>query len=239
MNPGDEAITIYEEVAARLDQHSSTSAHNAFCERPATLSLLPDVNGKSVLDAGCGSGAYTQWLVKRGATVVAVDASQKMVDLTKKKMGSTVKALKNDLRMPLEFLDASSIDIVICALMLDYVEDLISVFAEFCRLLKPAGLLIFSIPHPFNEFSKRGTNYFSVEPIVTKFPALDVEMPSYRRPLASISDALYRTGFVLDRLIEPEPTIECEQVHPEAYEKLRTHPAFLCIKAHKKSLDDV
>ena len=37
------ALDIYDAVAERYEEHSKSSAHNAYCERPATLSLLPDV----------------------------------------------------------------------------------------------------------------------------------------------------------------------------------------------------
>ena len=43
-----------------------TKPHNAYYERPATLALLPDVNGMHVLDAGCGPGIYAEELLKRG-----------------------------------------------------------------------------------------------------------------------------------------------------------------------------
>jgi 2-polyprenyl-3-methyl-5-hydroxy-6-metoxy-1,4-benzoquinol methylase len=50
----------------------------------ATLSLLPDVNSRRVLDAGCGPGFYSEWLIEHGAEVVAVDAGLKMIELAKK-----------------------------------------------------------------------------------------------------------------------------------------------------------
>jgi hypothetical protein len=54
---------IYDELAEAYAARVETKPHNAYYERPATLSLLPDVKGKRVLDAGCGPGVYTGWLV--------------------------------------------------------------------------------------------------------------------------------------------------------------------------------
>ncbi|MBV8887170.1 MAG: hypothetical protein JO235_24685 [Chroococcidiopsidaceae cyanobacterium CP_BM_RX_35] len=42
----------YEQFAERYAAGVETKAHNAYYERPATLSLLPEVQGLQVLDAG-------------------------------------------------------------------------------------------------------------------------------------------------------------------------------------------
>lgn len=39
------------------------------------ISLLADVSGAAVLDAGCGPGFFTQWLLDQGAQVTAFDVS--------------------------------------------------------------------------------------------------------------------------------------------------------------------
>ncbi|MBZ0289063.1 MAG: methyltransferase domain-containing protein, partial [Anaerolineae bacterium] len=65
----------YAPFAHRYAQYAETKPHNAYYDRPATLSLLPDVAGKRVLDAGCGPGIYAEWLVDHGAQVVAFDVT--------------------------------------------------------------------------------------------------------------------------------------------------------------------
>ena len=61
------ALDAYETLAEAYASVVDTKPHNAYYERPATLSLLPNVNGKRVLDAGCGPGVYSEWLIERGA----------------------------------------------------------------------------------------------------------------------------------------------------------------------------
>jgi hypothetical protein len=46
------AYDAYERLADTYAEMIDTKPHNAYLERPATLSLLPDVKGKRVLDAG-------------------------------------------------------------------------------------------------------------------------------------------------------------------------------------------
>lgn len=54
------AYDAWEELAEAYSAKFEKKAHNAFYERPATLSILPPVKGKIVLDAGCGPGVYSQ-----------------------------------------------------------------------------------------------------------------------------------------------------------------------------------
>ncbi len=139
------AFDAYETLAEAYAAAVDTKPHNAYYERPATLSLMPEVKGKRVLDAGCGPGVYSEWLIERGAKIVAIDASPKMVELAKLRLGSTMDVRQADLSKPLNFLDSSSFDVVLCPLVLEYIEDWHSVFAEFYRDLRPQGHIIFSV----------------------------------------------------------------------------------------------
>src|SRR5680860_182652 len=42
-------------------------------------SLLPDIQGKSVLDIGCGEGVFSRMLAERGADVTGMDLSPEML----------------------------------------------------------------------------------------------------------------------------------------------------------------
>ena len=56
--------------------------------RDLLLSRLPDdLTGARVLDAGCGTGAKTAALAARGARVVAVDISPKLLEIAAKRLG--------------------------------------------------------------------------------------------------------------------------------------------------------
>lgn len=55
--------------------------------RGTLLSWLPeDLRGRRVLDAGCGTGALAVEAASRGADVVAIDLSPKLVDLARQRM---------------------------------------------------------------------------------------------------------------------------------------------------------
>jgi ubiquinone/menaquinone biosynthesis C-methylase UbiE len=142
----------YEKLADSYSARAPTKPHNAYYERPATLSLLGDVGGKRVLDAGCGPGIYAEELVGRGAEVVGFDASGRMVELAKERLRGRAEISHANLEEPLGWLEDASFDLVVSALAMDYVEDWGAPLSEFHRVLKPGGKLVFSVEHPIFKF---------------------------------------------------------------------------------------
>jgi SAM-dependent methyltransferase len=233
------AQEAYDELAEAYAARVDTKPHNAYYERPATLSLLPEVSGRRVLDAGCGPGVYSEWLLDRGAEVVAFDANERMVRFARERLGSRAQVIQADLGRPLAFLADGSFDVVVSPLVLDYVRDWASVFREFYRVLCPGGHLVFSAEHPFSKFYPRhqGSSYFATELVELEWTGfgIPVRVPSYRRPLGAMIQPLLEAGFVLERLLEPVPTEEFRRRMPEDYEALMREPGFLCMRAVKTS----
>ena len=237
MNDKPVAFDAYEALAEAYAAVIDTKPHNAYCERPATLSLLPDVKNKRVLDAGCGPGVYSEWLIERGAEVVAVDASLKMVELAKRRLGEAAEVRQADLSKPLDFLGDSSFDVVLSPLVLEYVEDWRSAFAECYRVLRAGGHLIFSVTHPFSDYMYfKSNNYYETELVGCEwrgFETVKVQMPSFRRPLSAMLNPLVEAGFSMERIVEPKPTEEFKEADPKHYEELSRLPCFLCVRARK------
>ena len=237
MNQKPIALDAYETLAEAYAAVGETKPHNAYYERPATLSLLPEIKGKRILDAGCGPGIYSEWLIKNGAHVTAFDVSPKMIKLAKQRLGKTADVRLADMSKPLDFLQSASFDVVLSPLVLDYIEGWRSIFAEFYRLLRPSGHFIFSVTHPFSDYIYYKTdNYFVTELVGCEWRGFDkvrVQMPSFRRPLNELLNPLLEAGFQLEKIIEPLPTAEFKDADPKHYEELSKFPAFLCIRARK------
>jgi malonyl-CoA O-methyltransferase len=115
-------------------------------EHKTVLSLLPDVYGRTVLDAGCGTGRYLQELKARGAFAVGMDLSAAMLNQARALNEHVARA---DLRaMP---FDAMSIDVVVCGLALGDIADLELALLEIARVLRPGGCAVYSVVHPIGE----------------------------------------------------------------------------------------
>jgi SAM-dependent methyltransferase len=229
------AREAYEKMADAYARMVDTKPHNAYLERPATLSLLTDVRGKRVLDAGCGTGRYTEWLVEHGAEVTGFDASPDMLAHAEERVGGRADLRLHDLNEPLDFLEDGSVDLVLATLVLDYIEDWRPVFVEFRRVLRDGGALVFSAGHPTLDYilKEGGGNYFEVERFDMWWTGFGerVLVPSYRRPLQNMTDALREASFTIDRLVEARPTPEYLESDPEGYEKVSRRPSFICIRA--------
>lgn len=233
------ASTAYDLLAEAYAARVETKAHNALYDRPAMLALLPEVAGKRVLDAGCGPGVYAEWLVNHGADVVGLDVSSKMIGIAARRLQGKVRLIQADFSQPLDFLEASSFDLVLSALALDYVRDWTSVFREFFRVLREPSYFVFSVGHPSDEFYDHHPqgNYFDIEQVEMEFNWPDdgvrVSVPYYRRPLSAMLDPLFAAGFILERVVEPRPVPEFAKADPQDYAKLMRQPGFICFRARK------
>jgi len=225
----------WNDSAEWFTERVETKPHNAYYERPATMSLLPEVRGLKVLDAGCGPGVYTKFLVKNGAEVIAIDFSQKMLDYAKKSIGNKAHFLKADLSKKLDFFQSDIFDLIICPLVLDSIEQIDIPLEEFYRLLKLDGILIFSMGHPMHDFKySLSNNYFLNEGFTIRWSS-GIDMTHFRRPLSYILNLLCKIGFILEKFIEPLPTKEFADYNLIDFEKLSKQPGFICIRVRKSS----
>ncbi|MET3108649.1 2-polyprenyl-6-hydroxyphenyl methylase/3-demethylubiquinone-9 3-methyltransferase [Oxalobacteraceae bacterium GrIS 2.11] len=104
------------------------------------------LNGKKVIDVGCGGGILTESMSKKGAIVTGIDLSEKalsVADLHSLESGLTIRYQHISAEAMAE-QEASGFDIVTCMEMLEHVPDPSSIVAACAKLVRPGGYVFFS-----------------------------------------------------------------------------------------------
>jgi len=183
------------------------------------LKLLGNVKGKDVLELGCGGGQNAIVLAKWGARSVGFDISEEQIRYARKlakKEGVNVPFQVGDMEN-LGVFEAERFDMVLSSFAIEYAEDILTTFQEVYRVLRKAGVFVFAVAHPIIgrgrplRSGKRRvwavTNYFDrrkrawkwrVEDGVAEFRGRQVTIQDY-------FDWLVKAGFVVERILEPEP----------------------------------
>lgn len=225
--------TDYDTIAARYAAGIDEQPWNALYERPATLALLPAVNDRDVLDAGCGSGWYAEWLSRNGSRVTAVDRSARLVALTRDRLSGKARVIQADITDLRQALEDKTFDIVLSSLVLHYVEDLLKPFSEWARLLRPGGLLVFSTLHSVHQPTILDPGYLQAHLIEENWGWLGENMRYFQRPLRDLTEPLAKAGFVIERICEPTPSEALKIQDPEGYDQSCRIPAFIFVRARK------
>jgi ubiquinone/menaquinone biosynthesis C-methylase UbiE len=104
-----------------------------------------DVRGcKSILDAGCGNGRYSRFLLRHAdadAAITGFDLSPRMLDRARKRLASNRvgHAMADLTRLP--FGD-EQFDAVVCGWVLEHLPDPRPGLRELARVLRPGGKLL-------------------------------------------------------------------------------------------------
>lgn len=113
---------------------------------PLRVSFIQEyslLEGKRVLDLGCGGGILSEALARAGAAVVGIDAEPKAINTAKTHAKAQNLAIEYYCT-PVESFAAEPFDSIICMEMLEHVQNPALVLRHCARLLKPEGKLLLS-----------------------------------------------------------------------------------------------
>ena len=192
--------------------------------------LFPPLEGKSVLDLGCGYGWHCKFAAEQGARqVLGIDLSQKMIEEARRRNSGT----------------RIRYHCVVSNLALHYIEDLDAVFENVHRTLKENGIFLFNMEHPVFTagvgqdwvYGKDGTplywpvdQYFMPGERVTHF--LGCQVHKQHHTLTQILMGLLRAGFALEAVEEAEPSADMLGL-PGMRDELR-RPMMLLVRARAR-----
>jgi SAM-dependent methyltransferase len=113
---------------------------------------IGEIDGKTILDAGCGTGGWAVWLAKQGAYVYAFDISPRSIEITNLRaqvngVANRVSAEVFNIETNWQF-DESVFDIVLLNAVLHHVQDhkMLEVMNNAHRVLKKVGKAIAAEP---------------------------------------------------------------------------------------------
>ena len=207
--------------------------------------LFPDLNGKSVLDLGCGYGWHCKYAVECGAKqVLGIDLSEKMIQESNEK-NADPKITYRVCGLDVYDYPADSYDCVISNLVLHYIADIDSILRKIYSTLKSDGVFLLNIEHPVftagvNQdwiYESDGKpqywpvdDYFYPGERVTRF--LGKTVIKQHHTLTQILMGLISAGFRLEVVEEAMPSADSMKI-PGMSDEMR-RPMMLLIKALKQ-----
>lgn len=204
--------------------------------------LFPMLEGKCVLDLGCGYGWHCKFAVEKGAVqVLGVDLSPKMLQEAQRRNGDNRIEYRVCGIEEYEY-PTNRWDCVISNLALHYIENIDRVFQKVHGTLKPGGSFIFNIEHPVFTagvgqdwvYTEEGNpKYWPVDkyfmPGERKTHFLGCDVIKQHHTLTQILMGLLNNGFELEAVEEAEPPQEMMGI-PGMEDEMR-RPMMLLVKA--------
>ncbi len=177
------------------------------------LNLLGDVEGRDVLEIGCGGAQCSIAFALRGATVTALDLSDQQLEFARALAARhevEIAPVQHDMQ-DLEPIPPESQDIVFSAFAFQFVADRPRAFREVRRVLRPGGVFALSLEHPF--FPKVDPQTLMLKESYNETgPAIDDrgehgQVTIYKEKVSDLHRALVNAGLTVERLIEPDSRI--------------------------------
>lgn len=221
----DSSTISWSQLGTEWFELAQKGESRMFFIMPYMLEKLGDVQGKKILDLGCGEGGYSRELAKRGADVVAIDCSELSIIYSKEQSEINGLTIQHFVRNSNDLygIDDSTFDIVLCSMMLMDCEDLEGTIKEVVRVLKPSGKLFASVLHPcFDGNHSEGIgrqgegidrqvvvkNYFTPSHWEAPLPSGNTSVIWRHRTLEDYVKVFITSGLTIVDLNEPRPTEE-------------------------------
>lgn len=162
-------MSIEETYNSWASQYDSDINKTRDLDKRATIALLKNHEFKNVLEIGCGTGKNTEWLLTKAEKIIAMDFSEGMLNVARKKiLDDRIIFKKIDLTKNWGIEDQFA-DLITCNLTLEHIENLNHIFRQANLKLKENGLMLVSELHPYKQYNgskarfKKGNDIVELE----------------------------------------------------------------------------
>lgn len=138
MKPVDEIAADFDVIAAAL--RSAPASERLTPAEHALLAHVP-ANARRALDVGCGDGVIARALASRGAEVLGIDISPRMIDLARSRTDRSLAVEYRQADVMTDDLPDGEFDVVVAVSMVHHLP-LDVIVPRLARLVAPGGTLL-------------------------------------------------------------------------------------------------
>ena len=140
-------MTQYDLISEDYSELANVDPSKQFVQYPEALRLLGDLEGKLVLDVGCGCGTFSRMMARRGAEVVGYDISEEQIKLAIEEENKNPLGIKYYVAKPsnMSIFYKKRFDLAVANLVLLYAKDnkeLERFFSSTFKLLRDGGRFV-------------------------------------------------------------------------------------------------
>ena len=189
--------------------------------------IAPHLSGLDILDIGCGDGTDVAYFQNKGARAIGIDASEDLIKIARHSHPTLQFNIGYAEKLPYA---SNEFDSVYSKYAIMTSENLKPIFSEIHRVLKPGGVMVCLVAHPFRHYIEKkriDANYFKKEVVSSVLfdGAVTVQEPSHNM-MDYFNKNFFENFEMVDYLEAFDPT--AEQINGAVY------PGFMIIKARKK-----
>ncbi|MEI6629012.1 MAG: class I SAM-dependent methyltransferase [Alphaproteobacteria bacterium] len=253
--------SCWEQNASHWSENLSLDETRNLFGLPAFLNYVGNVQGKHILDVGCGEGAIARLLSdNEAASVTGIDLSEAMIAIAQSielQSPKGINYIPSSFTNMTDSLGSQKFNLLLSYMVLGCSDSLDSFFKQSFLALKPGGILCFAVPHPCfqtktSKWSKNNQghlegllikDYFDKSPYVRKWDFLanivkhqEMKMEEYKIhwTLSDYINGLIKGGFHLLSINEPQPSLKAVRKQKRLDRWSRHAACFLFIKAVKR-----
>ncbi|MGW5358841.1 class I SAM-dependent methyltransferase [Actinopolymorpha pittospori] len=205
---------------------------------PVLLSMLGDLLGRRVLDAGCGNGYLARMLADRGARVVGVEPGRSLYDYSVEReaeLRQGIRYVRADLcDLPALTDLGGPFEVVVASMVLPAIPDWKPAMRACVEALAPGGLFVFTLNHPcferlWSTWRTHGT--YQIGEYLADYAITGPSGADFHRPVSAYLNELAGLGCRLREVAEPGLAPEVAATGPEGIEAYVKLPNFLIVAA--------